>query len=47
MASDSTKFFSASSGARGSCPSVNPYADVATDFQQAGYSLSQPRLVLY
>jgi Flp pilus assembly protein TadG len=45
MASDSTKFWSSSSTA-GSCTSVNPYTNVATSFQQAGYTLSQPRLVL-
>jgi Flp pilus assembly protein TadG len=46
MASDSTKFWSSSSTA-GSCTSVNPYTDIVTAFQQAGYTLSQPRLVLY
>ena len=43
IASDKTKFYSTNS----SCTSVNPYNDVATDFQQAGYTLSLPRLVLY
>ncbi len=43
MASDKSKFYSTNS----SCSSVNPYKDVATNFQQAGYTLSQPRLVLY
>ena len=38
---DCTKFYSASSGAKGSCPSVNPYADVASDFR-AGRLYSWP-----
>lgn len=42
-ASEPAKFYSTNS----SCSSVNAYSDVASDFQQAGYTLSQPRLVLY
>jgi Flp pilus assembly protein TadG len=43
IASQQTNFFTTNS----SCTSVNPYTDVATAFQQAGVTLSQPRLVLY
>ena len=46
MASSPAKFFSANSNSSSGCTSVNPYTNVATSFQQAGYSLSQPRLVL-
>jgi Flp pilus assembly protein TadG len=42
IASDQTKFYSTNS----SCSSVNSYTDVASAFQQVGYTLSQPRLVL-
>jgi len=42
IASDQAKFYSTNS----SCTSINSYTDVATQFQQAGYTLSQPRLVL-
>jgi von Willebrand factor type A domain/Putative Tad-like Flp pilus-assembly len=42
IASNQTNFYSTNS----SCSSVNSYTDVATAFQQAGYTLSQPRLVL-
>ena len=43
IASDQTRFYSTNS----SCSSVNNYTDVASAFQQVGYTLSQPRLVLY
>jgi hypothetical protein len=43
IASDQTKFYSTSA----SCSSVNNYTNVATAFEQAGVTLSQPRLVLY
>ena len=42
IASDQTRFYSTNS----SCSSVNSYTDVASAFQQVGYTLSQPRLVL-
>ena len=42
IASDQTKFYSTNA----SCSSVNNYTDVASAFQQVGYTLSQPRLVL-
>lgn len=47
IASDQTKFYSSQSGKGSICTSVNAYADVASDFQQVAYTLSQPRLVLY
>ena len=43
IASDQAKFYSTNA----SCSSVNNYTDVASAFQQVGYTLSQPRLVLY
>jgi hypothetical protein len=47
MASEPKTFYSTtSSGSSSTCNSVNPYADVATDFQQAVSTLSKPRLVL-
>jgi Flp pilus assembly protein TadG len=42
IASAQTKFYSTNS----SCSSVNSYTNVASAFQQVGYTLSQPRLVL-
>jgi Flp pilus assembly protein TadG len=42
IASNQSRFYSTNA----SCSSVNNYTDVASAFQQVGYTLSQPRLVL-